>query len=154
LLIRYPAEIRPGSVDNHLVMNLDFAPTFLDYAGVAIPDDLQGESFRPLVAGKTGEWRDAAYYHYYEFPAEHMVKRHYGLRTERYKLIHFYYDIDEWELYDLQKDPDEMNNVYGDPAYAEVQAELRRRLTGLRIQYGDSEELDKKFLETFLKQKE
>lgn len=83
-----------------------------------------------------------------------MVKRHYGLRTERYKLIHFYYDIDEWELYDLQKDPDEMNNVYGDPAYAEVQAELHRRLTGLRIQYGDSEELDKKFLETFLKQKE
>jgi len=154
LLIRYPAEIRPGSVDNHLVMNLDFAPTFLDFAGVAIPDDLQGESFRPLVAGKTGEWRDAAYYHYYEFPAEHMVKRHYGLRTERYKLIHFYYDIDEWELYDLQKDPDEMNNVYGDPAYAEVQAELHRRLTGLRIQYGDSEELDKKFLETFLKQKE
>lgn len=153
LLIRYPKEIHPGKTDDHLVMNLDFAPTFLDYAGVPIPEDMQGKSFRQLVSGETSEWRDAVYYHYYEFPAEHMVKRHYGVRTDRYKLIHFYYDIDEWELYDLQSDPDEMKNLYGDPAYAQVQADLHRKLTELRTQYGDSEALDKKFLEEFLDKK-
>ncbi len=153
LLIRYPKEIQPGKTDDHLVMNLDFAPTFLDYAGVPIPEDMQGKSFRQLVSGETSEWRDAVYYHYYEFPAEHMVKRHYGVRTDRYKLIHFYYDIDEWELYDLQSDPDEMKNLYGDPAYAQVQADLHRKLTELRTQYGDSEALDKKFLEEFLDKK-
>lgn len=120
-------------------------PPFLDYAGVEIPADMQGTSFRNLVSGKSSEWRDAVYYHYYEFPAEHMVKRHYGVRTGRYKLIHFYYDIDEWELYDLETDPDEMQNVYGDPAYAEVRADLHEKLIKLRLQYGDSEELDKQF---------
>lgn len=133
-------------------MNLDFAPTFLDYAGVEIPADMQGTSFRNLVSGKSSEWRDAVYYHYYEFPAEHMVKRHYGVRTGRYKLIHFYYDIDEWELYDLETDPDEMQNVYGDPAYAEVRADLHEKLIKLRLQYGDSEELDKQFLERYLEE--
>ena len=152
LIIRFPKEIAPGSVNNNLVMNLDFAPTFLDYAGVEIPADMQGTSFRNLVSGKSSEWRDAVYYHYYEFPAEHMVKRHYGVRTGRYKLIHFYYDIDEWELYDLETDPDEMQNVYGDPAYAEVRADLHKKLIKLRLQYGDSEELDKQFLERYLEE--
>ncbi len=150
LIIRYPKEIAPGAVNDKLVMNLDFAPTFLDYAGVEIPGDMQGESFRKLVSGETGEWRDAIYYHYYEYPAEHMVKRHYGIRTDRYKLIRFYYDIEEWELYDLEKDPDEMKSVYGDPAYAGIQADLHEKLTELRVKYGDSEELDKQFLERFL----
>jgi arylsulfatase A-like enzyme len=84
------------------VQNLDFAPTMLDYAQVKIPADMQGESFKDLVSMKTKKWRDAIYYTYYEYPSIHMVKRHYGIKTERYKLIHFYYDIDEWELYDLQ----------------------------------------------------
>jgi arylsulfatase A-like enzyme len=149
LLMRYPPEIKPGTVNRNLVMNIDFAPTFLDYAGIGIPGDMQGESFRKLVAGKTTSWRDAAYYHYYEYPAEHMVKRHYGIRTDRYKLIHFYYDIDEWELYDLQNDPDEMKNVYGDPAYSEIQSSLHTKLEELRLKYGDSDELAKKFIDNY-----
>jgi len=108
MVMRFPKEIKPGTSINKLVQNLDFAPTFLDYAGVEIPKDIQGESFRKLVSGETGEWRDAVYYTYYEYPSVHMVKRHYGIATERYKLMHFYYDIDEWEMYDLEKDPQEM----------------------------------------------
>src|SRR5690606_20007359 len=127
LLIRYPKEIKPGTKIDALVQNLDFAPTFLDYAGVKIPSDIQGASFRRLVSGETKEWRDAIYYTYYEYPSIHMVKRHYGIRTDRYKLIHFYYDVDEWELYDLEKDPHEMHSVYDDPAYATIQKELKKK---------------------------
>lgn len=151
LLIRFPKEIKQGTKINKLIQNLDFAPTFLDYAGVAIPKEMQGESFRKLVSGKSGEWRDAVYYTYYEYPAIHMVKRHYGVATERYKLIHFYYDVDEWEMYDLKKDPSEMHSVYNDPAYADVQKTLHKRLTELRVKYGDSDNNDKKFIDQFLK---
>ena len=151
LIIRYPKEIKAGSVNNNMVMNLDFAPTFLDYAGVEIPKDMQGDSFRKLVAGEKIQWRDAIYYHYYEFPAEHMVKRHYGVRTDRYKLIHFYYDIDEWELYDLRKDPNEMKSVYNDLVYADVQANMHKKLKELRAKYGDCDELNQQYLKTFLK---
>ena len=98
LLIKYPKEIKAGTVINKMVQNLDFAPTFMDYAGVPVDESIQGESFRNLVNGDISEWRDAIYYTYYEFPGEHHVKRHYGIRTDRYKLIHFYYDIDVWEL--------------------------------------------------------
>jgi arylsulfatase A-like enzyme len=147
LVMRYPAEIKPGTEINDLVMNLDHAPTFLDYAGVDIPGDMQGKSFRKLVAGKQPSWRDAVYYHFYEYPSIHMVKRHYGVRTDRYKLIHFYYDIDEWELYDLHTDPNEMQSVYGDPAYLEIQETLHERLAELRLQYGDSDELNQYYLE-------
>jgi len=150
LLMRYPKEIPTGSVVNQMVQNLDFAPTFLDYAGLPKPNDLQGASFRNLVNQKGGEWRDAIYYTYYEYPSVHMVKRHYGVRTERYKLIHFYYDIDEWEMYDLEEDPSEMNNIYNDPNYAEVQKELHLRLKGLRTKYGDSDELDQMHLKRYL----
>ncbi len=146
LVMRYPKEIKPGTTISKLVQNLDFAPTFLDYAGVTIPKEMQGESFRKLVSGKAGEWRDAVYYTYYEYPGVHAVKRHYGVATERYKLIHFYYDIDEWEMYDLQKDPHEMKSVYNDPAYAKVQKELHARLTELRKKYGDSDEMDQKYI--------
>jgi arylsulfatase A-like enzyme len=149
--MRYPKEIKPGTSINKLVQNLDFAPTFLDYAGVEIPKDIQGESFRKLVSGGTGEWRDAVYYTYYEYPGVHAVKRHYGIATERYKLMHFYYDIDEWELYDLEKDPQEMRNVYNDPAYADVQKELHVRLEELRKKYGDSDELNQKFIDLVVK---
>ncbi len=151
LLIRYPKEIKPGTKIDKLVQNLDFAPSFLDYAGVEIPSDMQGESFRKLISGETGEWRDAVYYTYYEYPAEHMVKRHYGIATERYKLIHFYYDVDEWELYDLEKDPSEMQNVYDSPEYADVRENLHQRLKELREKYGDSDEKDQYFLNEYLK---
>jgi len=150
LLVRYPKEIKPGTKIDKLVQNLDFAPTFLDYAGIEIPADMQGESFRDLVAGKTGEWRDAVYYTYYEYPSVHMVKRHYGVATERYKLMHFYYDIDEWEMYDLETDPQEMKNIYNDPAYADVQKMLQERLAELRAKYGDSDENDQKFIQMYL----
>jgi arylsulfatase A-like enzyme len=153
MIIRYPKEIKPGQVNDKMVMNLDFAPSFLDYAGIQKPAEMQGESFRNLVAGKTQEWRDAVYYHYYEFPAEHMVKRHYGIRTEQYKLIHFYYDIDEWELYDLKADPQEMTNLYGKPEYAAIQAGLHKKLDELRLKYGDSDELSQKYLKSFLEKK-
>ena len=146
LLIRYPSEIKPGTRISKLVQNLDFAPTFLDYAQVEIPKDIQGESFRRLVSGETDQWRDAVYYTYYEYPSVHMVKRHYGIATERYKLIHFYYDIDEWELYDLEKDPQEMRNCYNDPAYGEVREMMHQRLSGLRQKYGDSDANDKKYI--------
>ena len=154
LLIRYPKEIDPGTKIDELVQNLDFAPTFLDYAGIEIPEEMQGESFRDLVAGKTGEWRDAVYYTYYEYPSVHMVKRHYGVATKRYKLMHFYYDIDEWEMYDLETDPMEMNNIYGNPDYADVQERLHNKLEELRAYYGDSDALNEKFLKAYLDYRE
>jgi arylsulfatase A-like enzyme len=150
LLMRYPKEIKPGTVIDQVVQNLDFAPTFLDYAGVAQPQDLQGESFRNVVSQQTDQWRDAIYYTYYEYPSVHMVKRHYGVRTDRYKLIHFYYDIDEWELYDLEKDPSEMNNVYGQAEYADIQENLHQKLEQLRAHYGDSDELDQMHIDNYL----
>ncbi len=149
LLIRWPGKIKPGSACDKMVLNLDFGETFLDAAGLSIPEDMQGKSILPLLKGETPEtWRDAIYYHYYEYPAVHMVKRHYGIRTERYKLIHFYYDIDEWELYDLQEDPHELNNVYGKEGYDEITADLKARLEELQNQYGDSYKLAKSFLPT------
>ena len=140
LMVRYPRAIRPGSVNEDLVLNLDFAETFLDFAGVVVLDDMQGRSMRPLLSGRTPEdWRRSMYYHYFEYPAVHSVKRHYGIRTRRYKLIHFYHDIDEWELYDLECDAQEMHNVYDDPAYADEVRELKMRLRQLRSRYRDTE---------------
>lgn len=146
LLVRYPKEIKEGTVVEQMVLNLDHAPTILDFAEVDIPADMQGESWRAIAAGKNEPWRDAIYYHYYEYPGPHNVKRHYGVRTERYKLIHFYYDVDEWEMYDLKEDPQEMNNIYDNPEYAEVQKMLHNRLGELRRQYGDSDELSKEYI--------
>lgn len=154
LLIRYPEMIRPGSISDDIVLNLDFGETFLDFAGAAIPADMQGESFKRILAGNTpGDWRTSMYYHYYEYPAEHSVKRHYGVRTQRYKLIHFYYDIDEWELFDLQEDPNELNNVYDDPAYADVVQDLKTELERLQQQYSDSDELANANLESYLEER-
>ncbi len=153
LLISWPGVTQPGSVDNNIVSNLDFAETMLDMAGVEIPSDMQGMSMVPLLKGRnTTEWRKEHYYHYYEYPAVHSVKRHYGISTERYKLIHFYYDIDEWELYDLQKDPMELKNVYNDPEYSAIKDDLHRRLEKIMKQYGDSEELAKSLIPAFSEQ--
>jgi arylsulfatase A-like enzyme len=147
LLIRWPAWIDAGKEDKHLVQNLDFAETFLDLAGVLSPADMQGQSLVPLFKGEDVNFRDAVYYHYYEYPGIHAVKRHYGIRTDRYKLIHFYYDIDEWELYDLQQDPQELHNRFNDPLYSDIKNDLKIRLDSLRFYYGDSDSLTKKILE-------
>ncbi|MEW6359288.1 MAG: sulfatase [Planctomycetota bacterium] len=142
-LIRYPREIKAGTVNGDMLLNVDFAPTFLDYASAAIPEDMQGRSARPLFQVNTpADWRTSMYYHYYEYPGGHTVKRHYGVRTKRYKLIHYYNDIDEWELFDLEKDPHELKSVYSDPAYAEVVRELKTELARLQkeVKLDDSAE--------------
>ncbi len=149
LVMRFPGRIRPGSVNVDMISNLDFAPTFLDCAGLGKPAPMQGRSFLPLLLGRrVAGWPESVYCHYYEFPAVHMAKRHYGVRTKRYKLIHFYYDIDAWELYDLEKDPRELQNVYDDPTYAAVRHDLRRELARLQAFYRDSEASARRFIET------
>lgn len=148
LLIRWPNKIKAGITNEEMVQNLDFAQTFLEAAQIEIPDDMQGESLMPLLTSNEAEWtRDAVYYHYYEYPAEHQVMRHYGIVTIDYKLAHFYYDVDQWELYDREKDPQEMNNVYADPAYADVVNELKKKLDELRVQYKDSDELNQHYID-------
>ncbi|ETN95290.1 sulfatase family protein [Zhouia amylolytica] len=152
LLIKWPNRIKPGITEDEMVQNLDFAQTFLEVAGVVAPKDMQGKSLMPLLTGAKKEWdRDAVYYHYYEYPGEHNVKRHYGIATKNYKLIHFYYDIDEWELYDLKKDPQEMNNVYYDKAYQDVVSEMKLKLEETRIKYKDSKKLDDFYIESYKK---
>lgn len=150
LLVKWPGKIAPGSVSDEMVQNLDFAQTFLETAGIDAPTDMQGESLIPLLTGDTAAWtRDAVYYHYYEYPGFHMVKRHYGIVTRDFKLAHFYYDIDEWELYDRKRDPLELNNVYNDPAYADVVDTLKKQLSDIRKKYKDSKELDQKYIEMY-----
>ena len=140
LIMRLPKGFdRKGDI-TEMVQNIDYAPTFLELAGVKVPEDIQGESLLPLLKGKKpADWRKSLYYHFYEYPAEHMVKCHYGVRTDRYKLIHFYNDIDAWELYDLEKDPAEMHNVINDPTYSEVLADMQAELKKLQIQYNDTD---------------
>jgi arylsulfatase A-like enzyme len=141
LVIQWPDKIKAGSVNNDIVSNLDFAQTFLHAAGLPDPDDMQGESLLHILQGETpDDWRTDHYYHYYEYPSVHSVKRHYGISTDSYKLMHFYYDIDEWELYDLETDPGEMRNVYNLPEYAEVQKDLHARLDALRVKYQETDE--------------
>ena len=152
LLIQWPGVIKPGSVNNDMVSNIDFAETFIDIAGADIPDQMQGESFLPILKGKTPEdWRKSFYYHYYEAPSEHYVPRHYGITTERYKLIHFYYDIgegiDDWELFDLERDPYEMIDLYNDPQYSAIKEELHLELDKLMNKYMDSDSLAMSFVQ-------
>ncbi len=149
LLVKWQGVIKPGSKNSQMVQNLDFAQTFLEAAGIKAPSDMQGESLLPIFKGKGSNFRDAAYYHYYEYPGIHMVKRHYGIVTEQFKLIHFYYDIDEWELYDRKKDKNEMKNVYNDPKYSTIKADLHKKLAALRVKYKDSEALDKMYIEKY-----
>jgi len=161
-ILRYPGEAAPGSVNDDIVLNVDFPALFLDLAGVPVPDDFQGRSFRPLIQGSTPpDWRQAVYYRYWMNAAHHNVAAHYGIRTHKYKLIYYYYDgcgqpgteqghcagkgsilsLDdlepEWELFDLEKDPAELNNVIDDPAYAGVARELKDELHRLQAEVGD-----------------
>ncbi|MEY4107686.1 MAG: hypothetical protein RL181_2028, partial [Bacteroidota bacterium] len=136
LLVSWPQHIQAGSRCDELVQNLDFAQTFLDAAGIKAPRGMQGESLVPLLTGQLSQLkRKALYYHYYEYPAEHMVNRHYALINKDYKLIHYYFAVDEWELIDRKKDPYELKNVYDDPAYAQVRKQLHRELDALRVKY-------------------
>ena len=154
LVVRYPGRIESGSVSDNIVSNLDFAPTFLELAGAKIPTEMQGHSLKNLLLDEyVEEWRQSLYYHYYEYPAVHMAKRHYGVRTKQYKLLHFYYDIDAWELYDLKKDPNEINNVYENPAYTDVVTELKTEIKRLQDLYGDSNELTQQFLQQDLERR-
>jgi len=149
-LVRYPSEVKPASVNDDIILNLDFAETFLDFAGVPIPNDMQGESIRPLLRGNSPEdWRTSMYYHY----TDGGIPNHYGIRTRRYKLI-FFYGLEwdwqtgevrkvskpEWELFDLKKDPNEMKNIYNDPAYANIVKDLKTQLRQLKEKFEDNDE--------------
>lgn len=163
-VLRYPREVKPESVSSNIVLNVDFAPLFLDLAGIEIPRDMQGKSFRSILHGSTPpSWREGMYYRYWMNASHHNVAAHYGIRTDKYKLIYYYYDgcdqagtqkpflcagnrrpvtslegmEPEWELFDLEKDPQEMHNVVEDPAYAGVVRELRDELHRLQEEVGD-----------------
>ena len=151
-IVKWPGMTKPGSRNTDLIQNLDYAQTFLELAGAKIPEDMQGASLVPLLKGQTPkDWRKEIYYHYYEYPSVHMVPRHNGIRSKRYKLMHFYQFKNEWELYDLKSDPDEMNNIYGDPKFAKVRKRMENRLQHLVDYYEDDSdtsvkpELIKKF---------
>ncbi len=145
LIVKWPGKIKPGSENNDLVQNLDFAQTFLDIAGVKAPDDMQGKSLVPLMneqesnETEAAEFRDAIYYHFYENPGWAFVPRHYGVRTERYKLIHFY-QLGTWEFYDLQEDPNELNNLIDDNHQTANITKHKQRLAELRKEYQVPEE--------------
>lgn len=157
-LLRYPREVKPGSVNADMVSNLDFAPLFTDLAGLPTPEEFQGRSFRPLLEGQTpADWPQSLYYRYWMNRAHHNVAAHYGIRTLTHKLVYYYYDglgqpgteeefpwgapivgrEPEWELFDLEKDPREMNNVADDPAYAAIRQQLTEELHRLQAEYGD-----------------
>ncbi|MCA8956078.1 MAG: sulfatase [Planctomycetes bacterium] len=138
LLVRWPGKVAGGRRLEALVQNIDFAPTFLALAGVTRPPEMHGASLLPLLEGKTAPWRDAIYYHYYESHATHSVAAHYGIRTDRYKLIRFYEPEHRYtELFDLARDPHELRSVYGTPDYQQIAADLEQRLVALRSRYGD-----------------
>lgn len=140
LLIRYPESVPAGSRISAMALNLDLAPTLLEFAGAPVPEDMQGRSLKPwLEGGKARRWRQSIYYHYYEYPhGWHLVRPHYGIRTERYKLIHFYNDPAYWELYDLGQDPNELNNLYGKPGYSKLTRKLKKQLAELQEQFEDN----------------
>ncbi len=142
-IVKYPKRVKAGSTNADVIANIDFAPTFLDVAGIKTDHETQGKSFAAALDGTSPDnWRQSMYYHYYEFPFWHHVQPHYGIRTQDYTLAHFYYNIDQWELYDLKKDPKQMNNVIEDPAYAEVVTELKKELSDLQKHYSDDHTLD------------
>ena len=141
LIVKWPGQTKPGSINTDLVQNLDYAETFLELADAEIPDDMQGQSIVPILKGATpDDWRDSIYYHYHEYPSVHMVAKHNGIRTNRYKLINFY-QFGEWEFYDLEKDPDELSNQYESPEYAEVIKQLKQQLVELQERYGENTDM-------------
>ena len=140
LLVRWPGKIQPGTTHDAIVSNLDFAETFLDVAGVAVPEDMQGRILKSLFEANTpADWRKSFYYHYYENPGAHNVARHYGVTDGQHKLIRFYalqgQSLDDWELFDLKKDPHELQSVFDEPGYAALRRELETELQRLRTQY-------------------
>ncbi|WP_010517322.1 sulfatase family protein [Croceivirga radicis] len=151
LLVSWPNRVKAGSVSDELVQNLDFAQTFLEVAEVEEPADMQGESLLPILTGNLDKWdRDAVYYHYYEHPSEHNVNRHYAAITKDYKLIHYYFDKDYWELIDRKKDSLEQHNYYEDPAYQQIKEELHEKLAELRTLYGDSDSISQQYIDEFM----
>ena len=130
LLVRWPGVVKPNTRNRRdIVSNLDFAETFCEVAGVPVPAEMQGRSLVPVLQGHTpGDWRKDFYYHYYEWPAVHNVRPHYGVVSDRYKLVKFYGDVDYWELFDLEKDPEELTSVYDDPAYAATRTATAHRI--------------------------
>lgn len=146
-LVRYPNGIRSGTSVKAISLNIDIAPTLLEYAGIEIPEDIQGKSLKSLLeqdkkAEKT--WRKSMYYQYFEYPKWHNVQPHYGIRTERYKLIHYYFDIDAWELFDLQNDPNELRNLYNEPKCQELIEKLKKELYALQKEYKDDMPLEER----------
>lgn len=139
LLIRLPKSMKQKKEITQLVQNIDYAPTLLELAGVKVPADMQGESMLPLLEGKKTPWRKSLYYHFYESTDDHAVNKHYGVRNDRYKLIHFYDRIDAWELYDLKKDTHEMKNVINDPSYQKVLKGMKQELNKLQEKYQDTD---------------
>jgi arylsulfatase A-like enzyme len=141
-LVRWPTKVKPGTTNDGMILNVDFAPTLLDVAGQKVAADIQGRSFLPLLGGeRPKDWRTSMYYRYYHYPQDHRVQPHYGVRTERYKLIYFN-KIDQWELFDLQKDPHELKNVYNDPAYAETRKELKEEMYRLKKELQDENQFE------------
>lgn len=131
-MVKYPKLVKAGSVNEDIITNIDFAPTLLDLANIKTEQKMQGHSFKSILKGKTpADWQKGMYYHYYEFPYWHHVQPHYGIRTQKYTLAHFYYNIDIWELYDLEKDPTQINNIIADPQYANVVTDLKAQLKAL-----------------------
>ena len=143
LVMRLPDGLKAHGDITEMVQNIDYAPTFLDLAGAPIPSDIQGVSLLPLLKGQHPKnWRKSVYYHYYEYPAEHSVKRHYGVRSsDGWKLMHFYNDINEWELYNLNEDPNELHNIYGKPGTEKQTKRLMKELIRLQKQYDDQDAL-------------
>ena len=135
-LIKNPRIIEAGTSSDAMVMNIDFAPTLLDMVGIEVPSEMQGKSFKGVFEGNQKSQRKSVYYHYYEWPIWHKVQPHYGVKTDRYKLMHFYYSMDEWELYDLETDPNEINNIYSE-APVELIESLKKELDALRKEYKD-----------------
>jgi arylsulfatase A-like enzyme len=141
-LVRWPAKVKAGSVNDGMILNVDFAPTLLDAAGEKVPADMQGRSFLPLMRGeKPKDWRTSMYYRYYHYPQDHKVQPHYGVRTEQYKLIYFN-KIDQWELYDLKKDPHELKNLYADPAFTDTVKKLKEEMYRLKKELKDENQFE------------
>jgi len=140
MMLRYPGQVKAGTTSEKMVLNLDVAPTLLEIAGLPVPADMQGKSMLPLAEGRDVDWRKDWLYEYYEFPGAENIRPSRGVRTERYKLIHFFLEPQEWELYDIRSDPDEVNNLYGKAGYDELTAQLKKRIEELRAETHDSYE--------------
>jgi arylsulfatase A-like enzyme len=142
-LVRYPGKIKAGVENSDIISNIDFAPTLLEAVGVSVPDEVQGSSFFQNLNGNTpDDWQNSMYYHYYEYPFWHHVQPHYGIRNQRYKLAHFYYNVDIWEFYDLETDPKELNNQFDNPEYAEIISVMKTELKQLQKKYNNDKSLE------------